>query len=819
METIIKAIKEILNRDLHPAPARGEDLLSGLMACKKVKGKPQFKYALDSKGHLIGLNLAEAGLTDNDWQKILAIKGFEPGLLQALNLSDNRLTDFPLAEKMAALEQLDVSENQIADLGFLGHLTVLTYFEFSSKPVKNPSPEIVAQGWQSVHRHFRRLIEAEEANKLDYLYEAKVLLVGRTGAGKTSLRYKLRGIDEQMPKDGESTRGIDVEPLEFEIEGGRTFRMNVWDFEGQQISYQTHQFFLTKRSLYVFVADQRTEKSDFEYWLQIVELLSDKSPLVIFQNERRPAGETKGQICALNLDGLHDRFGEFLCEGEYQANLDLLAKSERFDPVHVEAFSKFRDELKRRLLGLPHVGEPLPRSWVDVREKLEKMAEQEDHIPVQTFWDLCEENGIKGEQEQEDLDKLFHDLGIFLHFHSAGQPSLLSKMIILNNLWATKAVYQVLKSDFLREEKHGHFTLDDLKKVWAGTDHANHAEELLELMSKKHFEICYQVEDSHVYIAPQLLPPSPPNDYDFPDDEETLLLRYSYDFMPKGLITRLTVRMHPYIARGQTLAWIDGFVIERYGAVAEVTETYGKREIHIRATGEYRRKLINEVAYEMDRLNSGYKFPEQSPSHKLLPCCCTNCIGSSEPHFFKYQEVVIWKTSGWVQVPCGKEGGNPASVDRLLSILIEGDEMSLHDKQKVHAKLDALQHDQKKHLQETKKSNRKLENLTGLVERLSESGEKEYKSLVHEIAVTRDQFFQSNTEQKQFFEKISEEIKKLDPKDQKKLSGWQDGDIKHKLKITLPLLILRYEAEMDVSKFKIPKSWSELKSWFLNEGK
>jgi GTPase SAR1 family protein len=31
----------------------------------------------------------------------------------------------------------------------------------------------------------------------------------------------------------------------------KTFRVNIWDFGGQEIYHQTHQFFLSKRSLYL----------------------------------------------------------------------------------------------------------------------------------------------------------------------------------------------------------------------------------------------------------------------------------------------------------------------------------------------------------------------------------------------------------------------------------------------------------------------------------------------------------------------------------------------------------------------------------------
>jgi Miro-like protein. len=78
--------------------------------------------------------------------------------------------------------------------------------------------------------------------------------------------------------------------------------MNIWDFGGQEIYHATHQFFLTKRSLYILVADTRKEDTDFYYWLNVVELLSDNSPLLIVKmrnkngNEKLINGHCKGNL-------------------------------------------------------------------------------------------------------------------------------------------------------------------------------------------------------------------------------------------------------------------------------------------------------------------------------------------------------------------------------------------------------------------------------------------------------------------------------------------------------------------------------------------
>ncbi len=811
----VAQIENFLKIELHSAPRRPHDPFGSLMAFKE--NCPKF---LADGEKIIGLNLAATGLDDEKWREIKDKSGIVPGDLQALNLSENGLTAFsPTA--FGKLLRLDLSENKIQEFTLPPESGGLEDLDLELNPLLEPGPEVMKKGKWWVLEHLKKLAEAAAANELDYLFEAKVLLVGRTGAGKTSLRFKLRHPDEAMPGANESTRGIDVEPMNFELPGGQEFRMNIWDFEGQEISHQTHQFFLTKRSLYVFVADQRTEKSDIEYWFQIVQLLGENSPMIIFQNERKAAGDQKGQICQVNIDGLRQGFGNFLCEGEHRANLDFLAKGERHDPAHLEDFVAFRSELEQRLAKLPHVGEPLHRSWVLVRNELEKIAENVDHITLQAFWDLCKSKGIEDEKEQERLRTLFHDLGIFLNYQSTdGQPSVLSRIVILNNLWVTKAMYQVLKSDWLRDEKKGHFTINDLRKVWKGTDFARHADELLELMSKKHFEICYRVLETDGFIAPQLLPSSPPEDYRFPTEGETSLLRYSYDFMPKGLLTRLTVRMHPFIARNQTLAWKDGIVLENKGTTAEVIETYGLRQIHVRVRGKHGRKLLNQIGYEMDRLNDTYHFSEKMAVHKLLPCVCSVCRGTAEPHFFKYKELLVWKNEDWKQVPCGKTG-KPAKLDELLAQILENDERAVFGFWKMESQLDDLLDGQKTTHSKLDKQTNLLLGLVWLTAENRKVLENLFSRLENLDARQQDRLAALLPEMERSFQAIVPQLQAGSPlakSGQEALSKLEvTHELEHKLKLILPILpgILEYETEWKLSANPVQllkKIWTDFRS-------
>ena len=203
--------------------------------------------------------------------------------LNILNLRGNQITTLP--EAIARLQQLTclyLSNNQLTTLPeAIASLPQLTTLYLSNNPIEKPPLEVVEKGIWQIKDYFRQL----KAEGTDYLYEAKLLIVGEGGAGKTTLTKKIENPNYQLQEE-DSTKGIEVTKWRFS-ENGREFQVNIWDFGGQEIYHTTHQFFLTKRSLYILVADTRKEDTDFYYWLNVVELLSDNSPLLIVKNEKQ----------------------------------------------------------------------------------------------------------------------------------------------------------------------------------------------------------------------------------------------------------------------------------------------------------------------------------------------------------------------------------------------------------------------------------------------------------------------------------------------------------------------------------------------------
>jgi len=475
----------------------------------------------------------------------------------------------------------------------------------------------------------------------DYLYEAKLLIVGEPGSGKTTLFRKLEDVDAAMPEEEETTRGIDIHKFGFQLadKPGKEFTVNVWDFGGQEIYHATHQFFLTRRSLYVLLSDARKENTDFNYWLMAIELLSDKSPVVIVNNEKG------GRKADIDLKGLHSRFGNILT------------------PVHTLDLSKDADktmELRRfiefHIQRLEFIGVVLPATWVAIRKELEGIAKIRPFIKSDEYYSICEKHKITEREKMLRLSSYLHDLGTFLHFQ---KDPLLKRWVFLRNEWATDAVYAIMDDGLVKDENSGHFTMSDIERILDGDDYCDMCDEVVKLMMN--FELCYPIPDTHPveYLAPQLLPVEQ-REYEW-DAEDNLQLRYAYEFMPKGLISRFIVRAHQYVENNEKL-WRSGAIMQRGNTRAEVIETYGRRSISIRVSGRQKKELLTIAAEHFDMLNRSY---EGMKWNKLVPCNCSLCHLSIEPHFYTHADLArrIERNKRTVECPVSYED---VDVQKLL---------------------------------------------------------------------------------------------------------------------------------------------------------
>lgn len=620
--------------------------------------------------------------------------------LRSLNLSRNRLTVVPDAIiRLVNLQTLYLSYNQLTDIpAWLIELPQLKKLCLNDNYIEVPPLELLQiEGiWETkqsaetgkiwlylpvdlakLRAYFRQMTEVG----VDHLFEAKLLIVGEPGAGKTSLACKIIDPVVPLPSSDETTKGIDVHTWTFPFIPASPisqssypsfvpaeFRVNIWDFGGQEILHTTHQFFLTRRSLYIVVADTREQKTDFYYWLDSIEHLSNASPVLIFNNER------ENWQWAIDERKLRHQF----------ANLkDVFAFNLLTDHRGIE---QLRQAIQYYITQLSHVGDVLPATWLSVRRALED--DSRPYISLYQFLDLCGQYGITRYEDKLQISSYLHDLGVILHFQD--EP-LLKKMVILQPEWGVDAVYRVLGNNQVNHTL-GRFGRADLGNIWQEERYANMHDELLALMMK--FQLCYEIPTQPgQYIAPQLLSEQQPV-YDW-SSENNLHLRYKYEeFMPRGLVTRFIVVMHPYIV-GQQLVWrnglvVEGVVVEKDNTRAEIIEYSSRREIRIRVSGVHKRDLLTIIIHEMDKLHRPF---HQLKYDHLIPCNCDSCHSSDDPHdphFYKMEDLKIRLEHGKQDIECNQPPFHTVNIWSLIDDVGARAQVSLREDQVAFADVPEL---------------------------------------------------------------------------------------------------------------------------------
>lgn len=564
--------------------------------------------------------------------------------LAYLDLSHNPLRSIPATVfAIESLTHLELRSCQIQEIPKeVLSLSHLEYLGVDNNPIETPPKEVTTKGLESVRDFWRQ----REESGVDYLCEAKLIVLGEPGAGKSSLAKKIQDAEYELSQGEKSTEGIDIVryafPTAIRLRDGnreklveRDFQVNIWDFGGQEIYHATHQFFLTRRSVYVLVCDDRKEDTDFSYWLQAVETLGDASPLLIVQNEKQDRTRD------INLGALRQQFSNL--KGALPTNLSTN-----------RGLAQVVQTIRRELENLPHVGTALPATWKRVREALER--DQRDHISLDEYLAVCQRHGFTRRADKLQLSGYLHDLGICLHFQD---DPLLKGIVVLKPAWGTDAVYRVLDDDEVIKAR-GRFSRQHLTRIWSEPKYEGMHDELLQLMMK--FQLCYALDGGRTFIAPQLLSSDQPK-YDW-NDGGNLVMRYEYEFMPKGILTRFVVAMHHLIADG-SLVWKTGVVIERGGSRAEVIEEYAQRRLRVRINGSDPLWLLAIVDEQLERLNAAFARLQYD---RYLPCPCSDCSGTPNPYGFSLAKLKRLAGKG-LPIQC-HESGEMVDAAQLIRDLL-----------------------------------------------------------------------------------------------------------------------------------------------------
>ncbi|MEN3942517.1 COR domain-containing protein [Prosthecobacter sp. SYSU 5D2] len=555
--------------------------------------------------------------------------------LTELELSHNQLTSLPPEIGLLnSLRQLDLDNNQLSSLPpEIGLLTSLTWLFLSYNPLTRLPPELCRL--RSLVSFFLECTELQElplflhdlknlemlilhgnaqldlpdevlgADYFEFvqgekpaspqeilayyfaqrggvkrpLNEVKVLVVGESEVGKTSIIRQLRG-EKHNPKE-DKTHGIERHRLSMDCGRLGRVRLNVWDFGGQDIMHATHQFFLTHRSVYVLVLDSRQNERQtrMDYWLKLIASYGGDSPVIIVCNK------ADQQVMQLNWTGLqkdHPQIKGFVkevccyhCEKEdRRKGLDelrqLIAQTVE---QHVEG-----------------VDQPLLKTWLDLKDALE--TDGRPYLTLDEYHLLAKKSGIADRQHRDILLSLMHQLGSVLHFseHAIFEKdrarnattAQVEELNVLDPGWVTGAIYKLL---------------NDAELIRAGgrMDRASMARSLAELEGRQYpgtkqdfiiammrrFEICFPFDgETDRWFLPDLLNK---DEVDTGNWAGAMAFRYQYQVLPGSIISRLMVRLHSHIARH--CLWRTGAKFKKAPCEALVRSDEEKAQVDICVRG------------------------------------------------------------------------------------------------------------------------------------------------------------------------------------------------------------------------------------------
>ena len=446
----------------------------------------------------------------------------------------------------------------------------------------NVPEEIRKQGAAAVGNFLEELEKG--ATRLN---EARIIILGDKGSGKTSIARRLITPKATMPTEDDSTAGVNTLLWKLEDEN---INVRIWDFAGHTVTHAVHQFFLSERCLYLMVHNSRTENnSRLNYWLDHMKNYGgENSKAIILVNKR---DKHYVDIPVNNLTA------NYLIAGNYNFSI-------KDDTADLE---KFRKDVAALIKDNPSwEKQQLPISYYQVKEELEAIFDKgekesgREHISRNEFDQIANRYKVK---DADQLLKDLHYLGISLWYQDMDEFDTL----VLNPEWISHGVYKII--NWVSNEKRHSLTLEEFKTVFSDDLKRYPAEKhpfLFRLM--KRYELAYETRRGNELIIPHLLNEDRPQTLpDFPVGE-SLMLRYKAEQpLPPNTISRFIVRHNQQIQKyGQHyFVWRHGVILQQENSIALVMEE--DRTISVSVKGNGKSQFLSALRDTLNEIFKSYK--------------------------------------------------------------------------------------------------------------------------------------------------------------------------------------------------------------------
>ncbi len=581
--------------------------------------------------------------------------------LKLIRANNCKISDIPdWLSTIPNLSQIYIENNAITDLPpSFAQIEHLRELDLDNNPLNPELAEAYEQGLSTVKDYLRAKAESGEI----VLNEAKLILVGEGGVGKTSLLAALRG--DEWVEGRETTHGVEVDirsMLVKDPDTGKEITLNGWDFGGQNIYRHTHQLFFTAPAIYLAVWEPRRgpEQSRVAEWIKMVkhraydEARPDERPRVLVVATH---GGPKERLDHIDEQALRDEFGDMIC-GFYHVDSKPDENGVCYQLVQL------KEAIAREAASIPSVGRKVPVSWKKILEAIRRRSERDPYIPYSRFEALCHRQGISNDIVST-YATILNELGHLIYYRG---DETLKDTVILKPDYLSKAVSFVLEDKTTKDSK-GLIEHNRLSEIWhnpARPEKERYPKELhpvfLRLMQR--FDLSYQVvmpeaEAASTSLMAQLVPGIRPEGWEAdwvlkPGDVERTQVCRILDSLTgrtveaEGLMYRLIVRLHRYSLGRKNYHdsrhWKTGLMLEDgFNGLAFIEEIGGDVYVTVRAA--YPERFLSHLCSEIQWLVD--HFWKGLDAKLFIPCQTADCKGLLE-----LDEIMDFKIAGMPKVRC-----------------------------------------------------------------------------------------------------------------------------------------------------------------------
>ncbi len=494
------------------------------------------------------------------------------------------------------------------------------------------------------------------------------MLVGEGNVGKTTLLKALKGKAGEAPQEHEpTTHGVEIDihglRLPHPAQDGVEIQLNAWDFGGQDVYRVTHQFFFSRRSLYLLVWEPRrgVQQGQVEDWLNMIRLRVGDDARVIIVSTHCKTGE---RIARIDQPVFKQQYGDMIV-GFHE--VDSLVPDEATGEM--VGIAELKKVIAEHASKLEQMGMGFNRDWKAARDEL--LARPEPRISFSTFSGVCAARGLSG-IDTETLAHLMHDLGYIVHY---SDDEKLRDDVILKPEWLTKAIGFVLE-DRATAEREGILPDEHLYEVWHDhpfKDEPRYDPDLypffLRLMEK--YDVSYRLpEDRHASLVAQHVPQVRPDlpwlpEENPPENLRRIAMICAMEEDPPGLVPWMIVRTHDYsVEQGKHhLHWQKGMFLNHGTHGQAMLEKRG-REFHVYAQADWPEYFMNVLQHTLQKLITD-NWPGMEGRYGFMVPCPEIVNGQPCKGRFKIQALHQFLMEGDSTVRC-QECSCKLSIAELL---------------------------------------------------------------------------------------------------------------------------------------------------------